>query len=109
MSTPPTRSARIGGWRTGTAAGTWTRVDQFADDLEITDVLGQQRHPVDVRGCRDRQVHGPLAGLSATRAYRGGKSPPLARDLGGDRQRIKRRLDHPEPLRAQGPLVGVGR
>jgi hypothetical protein len=55
-------------------------VDQVADDLKVTDVFGQQRNCVDVRGGRDRQAHRSPAWPVTACAHGCSEAPPtLAR------------------------------
>ena len=53
---------------------------------------------MDVRRRRDHEIDRPTARLSAAPDQSSGKPTPFTRDSGVGRERIERRLDHPEAL-----------
>lgn len=69
-------------------------VDEIMDDLEIADVLSEERYAFHVRGGRDGEVDLPPSRVAATTGHRGGELTPDTGDVDAYRQGVERRLDH---------------
>ena len=63
------------------------------DDLEVANVLGEERHSFHVGGSRDGEVDLAASRVAATTGHRGGELTPYARDLDAHGQGVERRLD----------------
>jgi hypothetical protein len=107
-----TRSLAPAGAPAAALAGQWRSggdldVDEIVDDGQVRVIGRQEWHAVDVGGCRDHQVDSASAWLPAALGNRSGKTTPFAGDRSVDRQWIKRRLDHAEPLGPRRSLVTI--
>jgi hypothetical protein len=91
-----------------TISGEWPDVDEVLDDGEVGGVGGEEWYAVDVGGCRDREIDGAPAWLSAALGDCGGEAAPFAGHGSVNGERVERSLDHAETLRAECSLVRIG-
>ena len=70
---------------------------QVADDLEVADVVSQQRDAMNVCDSSNDEINSAASTLSASGTDGSRQPAPLASDLVRDWKRVKCRLDHTQP------------